>query len=251
MTRAHTIGRFGGKRLAAQPASSAMPESTSPEPTSFEPQPIVFVVDDDPDIRESLTTLLNTANLPVRSFASAESFLRAYAPEQPGVLLLDMRMPGMDGLEVQNELARRNAPIPILFITAHGEVSTAVQAMRSGAVDFLEKPYRPEDLLERIQKSLEIDRANRSRLTEREEVARRMKRLTPRENEVLALVVRGKSSKEVAQLLGISRKTVDVHRANILSKLEAGSLPELMRRALVFFQPEHPIKLPNAPTLDE
>lgn len=221
------------------------------EHQSFEPQPIVFIVDDDPDIRESLTALLNTANLPVRSFATAEEFLASYAPEQPGVLLLDMRMPGMDGLEVQQELARRKAPIPILFITAHGEVSTAVQAMRGGAIDFLEKPFRPEELLERIQASLEMDRSNRARLTEREEIARRMERLTPRENEVLGLVVRGKSSKEIAELLGISRKTVDVHRANILSKLEAGSLPELMRRALIYFQPEHPVKLPGAPALED
>lgn len=217
--------------------------------SGFELQPIVFLVDDDPDIRESLTALLNSANLPVRSFGAAEDFLASYAPEQPGVLLLDMRMPGMDGLEVQAELVKRGAPIPILFITAHGQVSTAVEAMRSGAADFMEKPFRPEELLAKIQECLETDRQNRRRMLEREQVARRMERLTPRENEVLALVVRGKSSKEIAALLGISRKTVDVHRANILSKLEAGSLPELMRRALIYFQPERPVKLPHAPSL--
>lgn len=190
--------------------------------------PIVFVVDDDLSVREALSSLIRSVGLHVETFASAGEFLRFQRPEAPACLVLDLRMPGMSGLELQRELAQARRQIPIIFITGHGDIPMTVRAMKAGAVDFLPKPFRDQDLLDAIAHSLKRDRAALHQRAELTEVQARHDRLTSREREVMALIVRGMRNKETAAELGITEVTVKVHRHNIMEKMGARSLPALI-----------------------
>jgi two-component system, LuxR family, response regulator FixJ len=192
-------------------------------------QQIVHVVDDDDAVRHSLRLLLKSAGLTAEAAGSAQEFLAAYDPAQPGCLVLDVRMPGMSGLEMQHELNMRGAMLPVIFITGHGDIPMAVEAMQHGAFDFLQKPFRDSDLLERVQRALEKDAQNRSRLRQTDRIRERLTSLSPREREVLELVTQGKANKMVAGDLGVSQRTVEIHRAHVMQKMEAGSLAELVR----------------------
>jgi len=197
------------------------------------PEPTVFVVDDDRAMRDSLRWLLESVGLSVRTYATAAAFLHEYEPSQPGCLVLDIRMPGMSGLDLQAELLRRGAGLPTIVVTGHAEVPMAVRAVKAGAVDFIEKPFSDQLLLDRVRQALEIDRQSREVRTRREEARRRLASLSAREREVLGLVVAGKANKEIAAALGLSPKTVEVHRAHVMSKMAADSLAELIRAAIL------------------
>jgi FixJ family two-component response regulator len=189
----------------------------------------VFVVDDDPAVRESMGLLMASAGLRSRGFSSAREFLAAYEPGTPGCLVLDLRMPGMSGVELQHELRRRGATLPTIFLTAYADVPTAVGAVRAGAVDFMQKPVDGRHLLTRVRDALGIDSRSRARRSAAEDARERLACLTPRESEVLHLVVEGHSNKAIAKALGISRRTVETHRARIMHKTEAASLVDLIR----------------------
>jgi FixJ family two-component response regulator len=189
----------------------------------------VFVVDDDDAVRNSLKLLLKSAGLQAEVFGSAPEFLSKYEQAQPGCLVLDVRMPGMSGLELQQELSLRGATIPVIFITGHGDIPMAVEAMQHGAFDFLQKPFRDQDLLDRVQRALTRDAENRARLRHTDRIRERLASLSPREREVLELVTQGKANKMVAGDLGVSQRTVEIHRAHVMQKMEAGSLAELVR----------------------
>jgi FixJ family two-component response regulator len=197
------------------------------------PKPTVFVVDDDRAMRESLSWLLDSVGLRVRSYATAADFLAEHDPAQPGCLVLDVRMPGMSGLDLQAELARRGVELPTIVITGHAEVSMAVRAVKAGAIDFIEKPFSDQLLLDRVRQALEIDLEAREVRRRREAARRRLATLTAREREVLNLVVAGKANKEIASALGVSPKTVEVHRAHVMSKMCVDSLAELIRVTLL------------------
>jgi two-component system response regulator FixJ len=192
----------------------------------------VFVVDDDEAVRTSLRLLLKSVGLPVETFASAQEFLDQFDPDRAGCLVLDIRMPGMSGLELQQHLNDRHSIMPVVFITGHGDVPMAVEAMQAGAVDFIQKPFRDQDLIDRINRALEKDREMRGELRERDEIRRRMSQLTPREREVLELVTQGKANKVIAGDLGVSQRTVEIHRARVMEKMRAGSLAHLVRMVL-------------------
>ena len=192
-------------------------------------QSTVFVVDDDEAMRESLTWLIESVGLNVETFSSADEFLKYYYPGRPGCLLLDVRMPGMSGLELQAHLQSQQVTIPVIIITGHGDVPMAVRAMESGVIDFIEKPFNDEQLLESIRNALSIDDTQRDEQAFKAEVASRLAQLTPRESEVMDMVTAGKSNKEIANALGVSAKTVEAHRAKVMEKMEAGSLAELVR----------------------
>lgn len=194
--------------------------------------PIVFVVDDDEAVRNSLRLLVKSVGLTAAALVSAQEFLASYDPLQPGCLLLDVRMPGMSGLELQQRLNLRGAVIPVIFITGHGDVPMAVEAMQQGAFDFLQKPFRDQDLIDRIQRALEKDRANRAALGERSHIREQHETLTPREREVLALVTSGKANKIMAADLGLSQRTIEIHRARVMEKMGASSLAHLVRMVL-------------------
>ena len=194
--------------------------------------PIVFIVDDDEAVRNSLRLLVKSVGLTATALASAQEFLASYDPLQPGCLVLDVRMPGMSGLELQQRLNLRGAVIPVIFITGHGDVPMAVEAMQQGAFDFLQKPFRDQDLMDRIQRALEKDRANRSELGERSRIREQHETLTPREREVLALVASGKANKVMAADLGVSQRTIEIHRARVMEKMGASSLAHLVRMVL-------------------
>jgi two-component system, LuxR family, response regulator FixJ len=198
-----------------------------------ESEPTVFVVDDDTAICEAMQCLLESAGLRVQTFASAEAFLSAVRPEMPGCLVLDIRMPGMDGLELQARLAREEFPLPVIIITGHGDIPMAVRAMKNGVVDFLEKPVNDVVLLERISAALARDRAARQTRAQHAEVAQRMARLTPRERQVLAGVVAGKPSKQIASELGIMEKTIEVHRKHIRHKMGVRCSVDLVRAVML------------------
>ena len=195
------------------------------------PEPVVFIVDDDDAVRRFLSGLIESVELPVEAYASAQDFLTAYQPGRPGCLVLDVRMPGMSGLELQRELAERAIDLPVIVLTGHGNVQVAVHAMKAGAVDFVEKPFDNELLLDRIQKAVaESVRADGERV-KRNEIANRMRLLSPRERQVLDLVVAGETNKGVARHLDISERTVEIHRANVMRKMRARSLAELVLMA--------------------
>jgi len=194
--------------------------------------PVVFVVDDDESVRSSLRFLLRTAGLESRAFGSAPEFLCSYDPSQPGCLVLDVRMPGMSGIELQQELNLRGVVIPVIFITGHGDIPMAVEAMQHGAHDFLQKPFRDEDLIERIQKALARDAEARAGLEGHKAIRACLESLTPREREVLELMVRGKPNKVMAHELGVSQRTVEIHRARVMEKSGATSLAELVRMVM-------------------
>jgi RNA polymerase sigma factor (sigma-70 family) len=193
----------------------------------------VFVVDDDQAMRSSLQWLIESMGMRVETYDSAQAFLDAYYPGRAGCLLLDVRMPGMSGLELQAYLARREHRIPVIIITGHGDVSMAVKAMKNGAVDFIEKPFDDEALIVSIRNALQHDEKQRALRAQRADIAARMAELTPREHEVMAMVTDGRSNKEIATALGVSAKTVEVHRARVMDKMRADSLAELVRMVMI------------------
>jgi two-component system response regulator FixJ len=207
--------------LAPSMAESNLPLQSSP--------PTVFVVDDDQATRKSLRWLVETLGVPVQTFHSGASFLDSYDPEQPGCLVLDVMMSGMTGLELQKELNERQIEIPVIVLTGYGDVPTAVRALKNGAVEFLEKPFDGEILLDQVRHALELDTARRRERDAGEVVRQRLSRLTPREREILELVVHGLSSKEIATRLDVSFKTVEAHRAKIMRKMEANGVAQLVR----------------------
>ena len=192
---------------------------------------LVFVVDDDAPMRESLQNLLRSVGLRVEAFASAQEFLRSTRPDVPSCLVLDVRLPGLSGLELQQRLAEGDMAMPIIFITGHGDIPMTVQAMKAGAVEFLTKPFRDQALLDAIQQALARDRAAREQRAQSEELRRRYRSLTPRERDVLALVVTGLLNKQIAGELGTSEASVKVHRQHVMAKMGAGSLAALVRMA--------------------
>lgn len=189
---------------------------------------VVFIVDDDDAVRESLEFLMKSIDQPAESYASAKDFLNAYT-DKPGCLLLDIRMPGMSGIELQEELKKRNIRIPIIFITGHGDVPMAVKAIQNGAADFIQKPFRDQELIDRIREVLAEDTQSRADLSERSDILQRMGTLTEREKEVMEQVVIGKANKVVAIDLSVSQRTVEIHRANVMEKMKAKSLAQLVR----------------------
>ena len=195
-------------------------------------QPTVFVVDDDQAMRNSLQWLIESVAMQVETYDSATAFINSYYPGRSGCLLLDVRMPGMSGLELQEYLAENQISIPVIIITGHADVPMAVRAMKAGAIDFIEKPFNDELLLESIRHALQLDERQRDMQSQRAEVATRLARLTPREHEVMVMVTNGRANKEIASALGVSAKTVEAHRARVMEKMEAGSLAELVRMAL-------------------
>lgn len=190
---------------------------------------IVYVVDDDEAVRESLKVLLESVDLSCQAYASAAEFLEDHDPSQHGCLVADIRMPGMSGLDLQDELNRRSSTIPILFITGHGDVPMAVDAMKSGALDFIQKPFRDQDLIDRIHEALERDEERREDNRALSEIRGRVARLTGRETEVMHRVVKGQANKVIALDLGVSQRTVEIHRARVMQKMGARSLAELVR----------------------
>lgn len=196
-------------------------------------KPTVFVVDDDPGVRKGLGLLLDSVGLNVESFASAAEFLNSYERSRPGCLVLNVRMPGMGGLQLQETLASAGVQIPIIFITGHGDVPMAVKALHAGAVDFLEKPFPDQALLDRIHQAIGRDQAAREAQTQLAAVRSRLALLTERERQVMRLVVEGKANKVIATELGLSPKTVEVHRAHMMEKMRAQSVAELVRLAML------------------
>jgi len=195
-------------------------------------EPTVFIVDDDPAVRDSLHLLLRSVGMAGETYCSGEEFLAAYDPNRPGCVLLDVRMPGMSGLELQQRLSSLQSHLPVVFLTAHGDVPMAVEAVQEGALDFVQKPFRDQDLIDRVQRAIAQDDARRERFLARKEIADRLASLSRREREVMRLVVDGKANRVVARELGISQRTVEIHRANVMRKMQATSVSHLVRMAL-------------------
>jgi two-component system, LuxR family, response regulator FixJ len=193
---------------------------------------IIMVVDDDAGVRNAMRALLKSVGLDSQLFSSAQDFLAAWQPAQPGCLLLDIRMPGMSGLDLQQQLNLRGAVIPVIFMTGHGDVPMAVEAMQHGAFDFLQKPFRDQDLLDRIQRALVKDAESRAALGEHSRIRSHLESLTAREREVLDLLTTGKQNKAIAQDLGVSPRTIEIHRARVMEKMNAQSVAELVRMML-------------------
>ena len=194
-----------------------------------EQSPTVFIVDDDAAIRFAMQALMDSVNLNHEIYASADDFLEKAGEQRPGCLVLDIRMPGLGGLELQEELIKRGNTLPIIFITGHGDVPMAVEAMQKGAVDFIQKPFRDQELLDRIREALATDEERREEQQHHAEVAGRLERLTNREREVFDLVVTGKPNKVIAFELGVSQRTVEIHRARVMEKMQARSLADLVK----------------------
>lgn len=197
-----------------------------------EPVPTVFIVDDEEAVADSIALLLRSVGLQTRIFPDASSFLRDYRPQMTGCLLLDVRMPRMGGLELQQELNRKRCTLPVIFITGHGDVPMAVEAMRAGAMDFLQKPFNDDELIRRVQRALEEDAEQRALLKRREEVERRWAELTQREREVAGRISAGLANKVVAAELDISERTVELHRARIMQKMGVRSIAQLVRMVM-------------------
>lgn len=191
--------------------------------------PTVFIVDDDDAVRESLAFLMKSVGIKAEVFPSAQSFLDSYSAERAGCLVLDIRMPGMSGLELQDVLNKKGALLPIIFITGHGDVPMAVKAIKEGAADFVQKPFRDQELIDRIREVLDEDASTRADKLVRHEILRRIESLTEREREVMEQVVSGKANKVVAIDLNVSQRTVEIHRANVMDKMKARSLAQLVR----------------------
>jgi len=193
------------------------------------PAATVYVVDDDDGMRRALSLLLNTVGYKTAAFATPGEFLDKFKPDAAGCLVLDIRMPGMSGLELQQHLNRRGSMLPVIFITGHGDVPMAVQAMKEGAFEFVQKPFRDQDLLDRINHALEHDKENRSTLAQRADVLKRFESLTAREKQVLDMVVDGAANKVIAIDLGLSERTVEIHRAKVMEKMGARSVAHLVK----------------------
>jgi len=192
-------------------------------------KPTIYVVDDDDGMRRALTVLITTVGYNAVAFARPTEFLATYDASQPGCLVLDVRMPEMSGLEVQQQLNRSGAMLPVILITGHGDIPMAVQAMKDGAFDFLQKPFRDQELLDRINAALKQDAENRAIVERHADLRRRVESLTPREREVMALVVDGRANKVIAIDLGLSERTVEIHRANVMDKMGARSIAHLVK----------------------
>jgi len=195
-------------------------------------EPTVHIVDDDPGVRKALALLMRSAGLRVQTYQSARDFLDRYDPDRPGCMILDIRMPGMSGLELQQELVARHEPIPIIILSGHGDIPMAVRAIKGGALDFIEKPFQNGTLLSLVAAGLARDRAARAERARRHDIARRLALLTPRERQVMEHLVHGELSKVAAAELGISTRTVEIHRARILKKLGVRSISEVVRMTL-------------------
>jgi FixJ family two-component response regulator len=194
--------------------------------------PTVYIVDDDSGVRSSIRILLKSIGLAALPFPSAQEFLQSYNIEQPGCLILDIRMPGMSGLELQLELNRRGAVIPVIFITGHGDVPMAVEAMRLGAFDFVQKPFRDQELIDRVQQAMARDAETRRDLKQDTTIRQNLEALTPRERQVLDLMIAGQANKVMAQSLGLSQRTVEIHRAHVMDKMHVRSLAHLVRMVI-------------------
>jgi FixJ family two-component response regulator len=197
---------------------------------------IVYVVDDEEPICDSISLLLRSVGLKSETYTDPTAFLAKVKPDAAGCVVIDVRMPGMSGLEVQRVLNERRSSQPLIFITGHGDVPMAVEAMRNGAFDFLQKPFNDDDLIRRVQRALEQDSTDRARLAQTEDIRRRWESLTEREREVAEMLVDGAANKVVALDLGISERTVELHRARVMQKMEVRSLPQLVRMALALQQ---------------
>jgi RNA polymerase sigma factor (sigma-70 family) len=193
--------------------------------------PTVFLVDDDAGVRDALSLSLKTAGLNVETYDAAEPFLAAYSRDRPGCLVLDVRMPQMSGPELQETLKANGVKIPIIFITGHGDIPMSVKAIKEGAIDFLEKPFRMQVLLERVQEAMLKDAQARESDTDKQAIIERYALLTPREREILSLIIAGKSSKEIAKELHVSPRTIETHRSRIIDKMKAKSLSDLLAMA--------------------
>lgn len=202
-------------------------------PEGVDPDQLVHIIDDDDALRDSLEWLLESTGLKVASYPSAEAFLEAYSAAMRGCLVLDIRMPGMSGLELHEKLNAMHATLPVIFITGHGDVPMAVSALKKGAFDFIEKPFHDQDMLNLISQCLARERSERQQRQQGAEAHRRIEALTPREREVLELIVAGRLNKQIADELGISIKTVEVHRARVMEKMGANSLAELVQHVLM------------------
>jgi two-component system, LuxR family, response regulator FixJ len=203
----------------------------TPEPQTA--KPIVHIVDDDDGMRRALTLLVNTLGYETAAFALPSEFFAHFRPDAMGCLVLDIRMPEMSGLEVQEQLARRGCMMPIIFITGHGDVPMAVQAMKAGAFEFIQKPFRDQDLLDKINEALRLDAENRRNMAHRADVLHRLETLTPRERQVMDLVVEGDANKVIAIDLGLSERTVEIHRAKVMEKMGARSVAHLVKMHMV------------------
>ena len=206
---------------------------------------VVFVIDNDPSIRAALEDLIGSIGLAVRLFASPKEFLASERPDAPGCLVLDVRLPGMSGLTFQKELARMGVDLPVIFVTGHGDVRMSVRAMKAGAVDFLVKPFRDQDLLDAIQVAIGRDRETRREAVQVAELRERYATLTSRERQILTLVVVGLANKQTAAELELSEMTVKVHRGQVMRKMQAGSVPELVRMADRLGMPGRPARVPR------
>ena len=196
-----------------------------------DPGSIVFAVDDDPLVRESVADLLDSAGFTVRTFGSATEFLRSERPDLPACLILDVELPGLSGLDLQAELTKSGVDMPVIFLTGRGDIPMSVRAMKAGAVEFLTKPFRKPEFLDAVNEALLRDRENRRRRAETAEAEKRLRTLTPRERQVLALVVTGLLNKQIAGELGTTEETIKVHRGRVMRKMGAGSLADLVRMA--------------------
>ena len=194
-----------------------------------QPDSIVFVVDDDSSVREAIESLIQSVGLRVETFETAQEFLRSKRPDVPGCVVLDVRLPGLSGLDLQRELAAHGIKLPVIFITGHGDIPMSVRAMKAGALEFLTKPFRDQDLLDAIQQALERDRTARQHQMETTELREHFDSLTSREREVMGLVVSGLLNKQIAGELGTSEVTIKIHRSQVMKKMGAGSLAELVR----------------------
>ena len=194
-------------------------------------KPIVFVIDDDISVREGLSALFRSVGLDVKAFASAADFLQSKLPDGPSCMVLDVRLPGLSGLDFQAELTKANIQIPIVFMTGHGDIPMTVRAMKAGAVEFLPKPFRDQDMLDAVQTGLEQDRERRKRAGDTSKLQASFNTLTPREREIMALVTAGLMNKQIAGEIGVSEVTVKLHRGNVMRKMAAKSLAELVRMA--------------------
>lgn len=192
-------------------------------------KPIIYIVDDDDGMRRALTALMTTVGYTAVPFARPAEFLAKYDANQPGCLVLDVRMPGMSGLEVQQQLNRAGSMLPVILVTGHGDIPMAVQAMKDGAFDFLQKPFRDQELLDRINAALKQDAENRAAVDRHADLRKRAESLTAREREVMALVVDGRANKVIAIDLGLSERTVEIHRANVMEKMGARSVAHLVK----------------------